>query len=620
MAYNYNMGSCKSLGVVKPKTPTQVLSNLKTPLCITYSVTIEEVTFLSHLYRELCIRNNSKSMLEKSTFLLLISIPVITNQGMLGERIFDFYDKNKDGYIDEDTFLHIIEKFSKCEAAEIYQELFVLCDLKSDNIVDKQELSQTVKFTQINGILLDILNNMMPTLLNTNSLGVATNKLSNFAASTSTMGSFTESIVKNKQSPETIINDIFEKFSSNSVYLTFTEFKQCLSSQFWILCRLKESFKIDSWKNENGMKLKAPRVTQNLTTLKTIQTISKVYSRGKWVKKILVIKDVFLEIYSEKRNIEQIFLIEGCHFKMTETFLYLIYSSQYDERVTFQFDSVIECSKFLDNLNQACPIRRAKNFYKKEEKIGYGKFSEVFKVTEILTGQTFALKKIKKNSMNQAEREMIRKEISILKNFSNPGIIKLKDVFDSRKNVKIVLEYVESGDLLKKIKSEDVEESKVKEIIKKILETTKYLHSLGVIHRDLKPENILVEENSEGIQLKFIDFGLATYTLPGEIKSLKCGTLGYTAPEIFLGRYTNKVDVWSIGVILYACLTGKLPFFSYSRTEMVEMTQNQELQFDSAKWEKYSSRALEFTKSLLNKNPDLRPSCEEALTNPWFLE
>ena len=70
------MGSCRSIGLIKPKTPTQVLSNVKTPLCKNYLVSIYEITFLSLLYRELCIRNNSKTQLEKSTFLTLIPVPV----------------------------------------------------------------------------------------------------------------------------------------------------------------------------------------------------------------------------------------------------------------------------------------------------------------------------------------------------------------------------------------------------------------------------------------------------------------------------------------------------------------------------------------------------------------
>ena len=141
------MGSCRSVGIVKPKTPTQVLSNEKNPLCNSYLVTQKEIHFLSLLFRELCIRNNSKRLLEKSTFLLFIPIPVKFIQGMIGERLFDFYDKDKDGYIEEETFIQIIEKFAKSEPSEVYQELFSLFDLNSDNVIYKQEFATCVTFT-----------------------------------------------------------------------------------------------------------------------------------------------------------------------------------------------------------------------------------------------------------------------------------------------------------------------------------------------------------------------------------------------------------------------------------------------------------------------------------------
>lgn len=461
---------------------------------------------------------------------------------------------------------------------------------------------------------------MGPGLIDTNSLGGQLNKLSHHMSSVSTIGSSSECFIKPTQSTESMVSVIFEKFSSNSVYLTFSEFKQLVSSQFWIMARLRESFKIESWKNEDGMKLKLPKIIQNFNSLKSAQIQAKVYVRGKWLKKILNLKDVFLVIYSEKRKLEQVFLIDGCHFRKADTFLYLIYSSQFEERIVFQFESDLECTSFLNNIKEASPFRKFQDFYKQDEKIGFGKFSEVYKATETLTSIPWAVKIINKVLMNQSEREMIRKEISILKNFYHPGIIKIKEVFDSRKSVKIVLEYVKGGDLLKKIKSEEVKEAKVKEIIRKVLEIIKYLHSLGVIHRDLKPENILIIDDVEGIQVKLIDFGLATYTLPGEIKSFRCGTLGYTAPEVFTGKYTNKIDIWSIGVILFAYLTGKLPFFSYSRTEIVELTQTQDPAFEPADWEKFSPQALELTKLLLDKNPDSRPNSEEALAHPWFLD
>ena len=77
----------------------------------------------------------------------MVPIPVNFIQGMFGERLFDYYDKDKDGYIDEDAFLHIMEKFTKSEQGEVFQELFNICDLKSDNVIDKQEFTQTVIFT-----------------------------------------------------------------------------------------------------------------------------------------------------------------------------------------------------------------------------------------------------------------------------------------------------------------------------------------------------------------------------------------------------------------------------------------------------------------------------------------
>ena len=461
---------------------------------------------------------------------------------------------------------------------------------------------------------------MGPTLVDINSLGGQFNKPSYHMSSVSTIGSSNDCFIKPAQSTESMVNGLFEKFSSNSIYLTFPEFKNLVSSQFWIMGRLRESFRIEGWKSDDGMKLKLPKIVHNLNTPIATQIQAKVYVRGKWLKKFLNLKDVFLIVYSEKRKLEQVFLIEGCHFRKVETFLYLIYSSQCDERIVFQFESEQECTDFLNGIKEASPIRKFQDFYKQEDKIGFGKFSEVYRVTEVLTGISCAVKIINKVSMNQAEREMIRKEISILKNFNHPGIIKIKEVFDSRKSVKIVLEYVKGGDLLKKIKGEEVKEAKVKEIVKKILEIVKYLHCSGVIHRDLKPENILIIEDDEGTQIKIIDFGLATYTLPGELKRFKCGTLGYTAPEVFTHQYTNKIDIWSIGIILFAYLTGKLPFFSYSRTEIVEMTQTQEPAFEPSDWEKFSPHALELTKLLLNKNPDSRPTSEEALAHPWFLE
>ena len=449
------------------------------------------------------------------------------------------------------------------------------------------------------------------------STGFPTMKFENFNNSNSTLGSFSESIFKSKKNAETIIQEIFEKYAVSSDYMNFSEFKHLISSQSWLFSKMKESFRLESWENEGNMHLKIPSIVKNLSAPRKVQICAKVFARGKWVKKYLVLKDCFLIVSSEKKRLEQVYFIEGCHFKVRESSLFLIYSSQYDERIVFNFDTDEECVSFYNVLKEANPVKKFKSIYQIEEKIGYGKFSEVFRAHELENGQKWAVKIINKKTMNQSEREMIRKEVSILQNFSHPGIIRIKDVFDSHKNVKIVVEYCKGGDLLKKIKSEVAEEENVKKIIRKILIILQYLHSLGVIHRDIKPENILVSEG-ENPEIKLIDFGLSTFTTPGEIKNFKCGTLGYTAPEVFSGSYTNKVDLWSLGVITYAYLTGKLPFFSYSRDEMVELTKSKELDFTEEIWSKYSPSAIDFTQSLLVKNPELRLSCNQALAHKWL--
>jgi hypothetical protein len=447
--------------------------------------------------------------------------------------------------------------------------------------------------------------------------GLSSIKFDTFNASVSTLGSFSDNLFKSKN-PEKIIQEIFEKYSGDSGFLTFIDFKHFLSSQNWIFLKIKESFRVDDWKNDGIMKLKTAKVLQPLTAPRKIQSSAKIFSHGKWISKHLVLKNSFLLVLNKKQTLEQVFFIEGCHFKAKDSSLFIIYSSQYDERIVFTFESDSECINFLNYLKEASPQKKFKHFYRIEEKIGYGKFSEVFLASEIENGHKWAVKIINKKMMNQAEREMIRKEVSILQNFSHPGIIKLKEVFDSHKTVKIVLEYVQGGDLLKKIKNEKADEGKIKETIQKILKVVQHFHYLGVIHRDVKPENILICEGNEDV--KFIDFGLSTFTLPAENKNFKCGTLGYTAPEVFSGCYNKKVDLWSVGVITYAYLTGKLPFFSYSRDELVELTQNKELDFSDDIWNQYSHHALEFTKALLTKDPSTRPDCEEALLHKWFFE
>ncbi len=99
-------------------------------------------------------------------------------------------------------------------------------------------------------------------------------------------------------------------------------------------------------------------------------------------------------------------------------------------------------------------------------------------------------------------------------------------------------------------------------VIRQVLSAITYCHTKGVVHRDLKPENILIDSIQEHghINIKVIDFGTALFFSPQTHFKETMGTPYYIAPEVLLGSYTEKCDVWSIGVILYIMLSGSPPF------------------------------------------------------------
>merc|ERR1719401_694535 len=93
--------------------------------------------------------------------------------------------------------------------------------------------------------------------------------------------------------------------------------------------------------------------------------------------------------------------------------------------------------------------------------------------------------------------------------------------------------------------------------VHQMLDGIKYCHHHSFCHRDIKPENYMLAEPGKASQLKLIDFGLATAFEVGTPLTLRCGTLHYTAPEVFRCRYNEKCDVWGIGIVFYMLCMGQ---------------------------------------------------------------
>ncbi|KAJ5737793.1 kinase-like protein [Penicillium malachiteum] len=195
--------------------------------------------------------------------------------------------------------------------------------------------------------------------------------------------------------------------------------------------------------------------------------------------------------------------------------------------------------------------------------LGKGKFGRVYLARERDTGFVCALKVLHKNEIQQGRVEkQVAREIEIQSNLRHPNVLRLFGHFHDKKRIFLILEYAGKGELYKHLQKADrFPEWKAAQYMSQMASALKYLHQKHVIHRDIKPENILVGLHGE---LKMSDFGWSVHAPSGR-RLTQCGTLDYLPPEMVDPKrcdkpYDEKVDLWSLGVLMYEFIVGRAPF------------------------------------------------------------
>ncbi|KAI9702508.1 MAG: spindle assembly checkpoint kinase [Candelina mexicana] len=195
--------------------------------------------------------------------------------------------------------------------------------------------------------------------------------------------------------------------------------------------------------------------------------------------------------------------------------------------------------------------------------LGKGKFGRVYLAKERGTGFVCALKVLHKSELQQGKVEkQLRREIEIQSNLRHPNILRLFGHFHDSKRVFLILEFAGKGELYKHLRKETrFPEWKAAQYIAQMAAALRYLHKKHVMHRDIKPENILVGIHGE---IKISDFGWSVHA-PNNRRNTMCGTLDYLPPEMIKpgsqdNFYSEKVDLWSLGVLTYEFLVGEAPF------------------------------------------------------------
>eukprot|EP01083_Nonionella_stella_P131156 398234_1 len=263
-----------------------------------------------------------------------------------------------------------------------------------------------------------------------------------------------------------------------------------------------------------------------------------------------------------------------------------------------------------------------KDFYKIGKQIGVGKFSSVCECTHIKSSKKYAVKIIDRKLLDDREREALRTEIAVLKLVSHPYIVQIRNVYETKSTIYIVMNLVKGGDLFDRIvKRTTFPENTTRQVIWKLLEVVRYLHDRGIVHRDLKPENIMIEDMDHDDHVIVGDFGLSKFNAPEEVMALPCGTLAYVAPEVLCGQgYGKEVDLWSVGIIMYVLLRGGLPFDHRDKRRIIELTMRGELNFNTHHWKHVGDDAKSLIRGLLDVKPESRLTVEQAERHSFFRE
>ncbi|XP_012891508.1 PREDICTED: sperm motility kinase Z-like [Dipodomys ordii] len=241
--------------------------------------------------------------------------------------------------------------------------------------------------------------------------------------------------------------------------------------------------------------------------------------------------------------------------------------------------------------------------------IGEGSFGTVHLARHIPTEQLVAVKILEK-----IDNPLLDSEIDIAKSLDHPCVVRTFEVLETTDKVFLVMEYVHGRDLLHHLQeSRRMREDEARAVFHQLLRAVQHCHENGIAHRDIKLENVLIDLCG---RVKLCDFGLGTRFTPGQKLEVQCGSLPFWAPEQFLeeGYYGDKVDVWSLGVVLYTMLMGQFPF--RGRTWSRLQAQVSKGNFILRRYLSEESKSL--LALLLTTDPEHRPSLARVLRHPWL--
>ncbi|KAI9221379.1 kinase-like domain-containing protein [Blastocladiella britannica] len=255
------------------------------------------------------------------------------------------------------------------------------------------------------------------------------------------------------------------------------------------------------------------------------------------------------------------------------------------------------------------------NDYRMLKTLGQGTFGKVKLAEHIESRGLVAIKIMEKDSIKtEKQKSSVRREIRLLFLLKHPNIVNVHDVIETPDHIYIVMEHLPRGELFDHIvKNHHLSESEARRFMSQIVAAVEYCHQHSVIHRDLKPENLLLDfENN----LKIIDFGFVNTFDGVNMLDTYCGSPFYASPQMIRGiKYTGpESDVWSLGVILFAMLSGRLPFDADDMRKLYQRIADGAYRCPSH----FSPAAVDLIGKMLEVDPIKRYTIEQVKAHAWM--
>ena len=253
------------------------------------------------------------------------------------------------------------------------------------------------------------------------------------------------------------------------------------------------------------------------------------------------------------------------------------------------------------------------------KKLGSGQFGHVYLAKLKSTQFICAIKVINKKRLLKESLKCInqvRREIEIQSHLHHPNILSIYNFFWDKKNIYLVIEYANGGELFQILHNEEngrFSEPKAAFYVEQVCNAIEYIHKLNVIHRDIKPENILLSNET----IKLADFGWSIHQKSNKSRPTFCGTAEYMPPEVINGEaHIPPSDLWCLGILIYELCAGVPPFNAKNNAETIHKIKI----FKMRDYPEYfSEECKDLIGKLIKRSSKDRITIQEVKNHPWII-